>query len=430
MFKIKDFGPIKEAEIEIGKINVIAGVNGSGKSTASKILYSFLVSLTNQGNYYHNNLIDDIIGDILRFQLDGHVKKDNPNIDYSKDLFLKFNKVRDKILDNTSDVNEVDELLEYLKNNEYMETSRNFKQLIEDLEYNLSIMKNSNKRKSFIFENIISNEFRYDILHNDKTLLSLLNEGRGFSVENQQNNLSSNYNEIDFPVLEVFYIETPFIFDIFQSFNWTLSDRNYLKETGGTLYHQKSLFKKLGNDKKFITYNRQNNENKHPSLDILQKIMSGKLIYDNKKEEFFYRLPEKDNYIQNTATGIKAIGILHRLLYNGLDTNSFIIMDEPEVHLHPSWQLKLAEAIVLLSKQENITFYINSHSPHFIEAIEVYSQYYGIGGETNFYLTEQDNGKFSYKKVPRKNLKKIYRNLGDPYNVIDEIRGFNLANEL
>jgi len=117
MFKIKDFGPIKEAEIEIGKINVIAGVNGSGKSTASKILYSFLVSLTNQGNYYHNNLIDDILGDISNFQIDGFGKTDNSNSEYTKDLILKIRNVRHKILDNNLDANEVDELLEFLKNN-------------------------------------------------------------------------------------------------------------------------------------------------------------------------------------------------------------------------------------------------------------------------------------------------------------------------
>ena len=40
--EINDFGIINEANIEINKINVVGGVNASGKSTASKLLYCFL----------------------------------------------------------------------------------------------------------------------------------------------------------------------------------------------------------------------------------------------------------------------------------------------------------------------------------------------------------------------------------------------------
>ena len=39
---INDFGPINHADIEINKINVIAGKNSTGKSTASKLLYCFI----------------------------------------------------------------------------------------------------------------------------------------------------------------------------------------------------------------------------------------------------------------------------------------------------------------------------------------------------------------------------------------------------
>lgn len=39
---VNDFGPISHADININKINVIAGKNSTGKSTASKLLYCFL----------------------------------------------------------------------------------------------------------------------------------------------------------------------------------------------------------------------------------------------------------------------------------------------------------------------------------------------------------------------------------------------------
>ena len=42
--EINDFGQINNAEINIKKINVVGGVNSSGKSTVSKILYCYLKS--------------------------------------------------------------------------------------------------------------------------------------------------------------------------------------------------------------------------------------------------------------------------------------------------------------------------------------------------------------------------------------------------
>ena len=42
--EINDFGQINYAKINIKKINVVGGVNSSGKSTVSKILYCYLKS--------------------------------------------------------------------------------------------------------------------------------------------------------------------------------------------------------------------------------------------------------------------------------------------------------------------------------------------------------------------------------------------------
>ena len=80
--------------------------------------------------------------------------------------------------------------------------------------------------------------------------------------------------------------------------------------------------------------------------------------------------------MKNTASGIKEIGIIQILLnHRKLKDNSFLIIDEPEVNLHPDWQVKFAEIIVFLAKRLNIHIYINSHSPMFIEAISIFSHY-------------------------------------------------------
>ena len=51
---INDFGPLNNANIELKKLNVIAGVNGSGKTTSSKLLYCILTSLSTEKEYLSN----------------------------------------------------------------------------------------------------------------------------------------------------------------------------------------------------------------------------------------------------------------------------------------------------------------------------------------------------------------------------------------
>ena len=93
---------------------------------------------------------------------------------------------------------------------------------------------------------------------------------------------------------------------------------------------------------------------------------------------------------------IKQFGLLQILLKNNkLKKGCFLILDEIEAHIHPEWQVKLAELIVLLVKKLNIFVYINSHSSAFIEAIEAYSLKYCLKDDTNFYLTIENGNKLN-----------------------------------
>ena len=68
----------------------------------------------------------------------------------------------------------------------------------------------------------------------------------------------------------------------------------------------------------------------------------------------------------NLSTGMKNFVILKQLLQNGsIDENGIVILDEPEIHLHPEWQLKFAEIIVLLQIEFGVHVLLNTHSPYF-----------------------------------------------------------------
>lgn len=135
--------------------------------------------------------------------------------------------------------------------------------------------------------------------------------------------------------------------------------------------------------------------------------------------------------LDSTSAGIKEIGLIQLLLQNNkLKENSFLIIDEPENSLHPEWQIKFAEILILLVKELNVHIYLNSHSPMFIEAISLYSQYYDLLDETNFYLTQrQENDKFNFKKIGPKNMGEVYENLTKPYDELDELKAKILFKE-
>lgn len=60
----------------------------------------------------------------------------------------------------------------------------------------------------------------------------------------------------------------------------------------------------------------------------------------------------KELDVASLSTGVKAFLILKQLLLNGnLSDKDVIVLDEPEIHLHPEWQLLYARTIVLLQKK-------------------------------------------------------------------------------
>ncbi|HIE00100.1 MAG TPA: hypothetical protein EYP59_07385, partial [Thiotrichaceae bacterium] len=118
----------------------------------------------------------------------------------------------------------------------------------------------------------------------------------------------------------------------------------------------------------------------------IKKLIKGEVYYDSREDNIFYKkdgLKHKLDLYQ-TANGIKMFGFLQILILNGtIKKGTTLIFDEPEVHLHPSWQLEYAKMICLIVT-EGIKVLVNSHSPYMIEALELYSKKENIN--TNFYL--------------------------------------------
>lgn len=223
----------------------------------------------------------------------------------------------------------------------------------------------------------------YCFLKSDKPVYELLEaQGlEGFKRENVSFKSDSSFSD-------VFYLETISILDLMHS---QIQNFEYIKH----------LEECLDIDDELI------DETNSKILDAIRGIV------DN----------DTSNIVFSSA-GIKQISLIEILLKNkSLKEDSFLIIDEPESNLHPSWQIKFAHILVLLSKEMNITLYLNSHSPIFIEAISLYSQYYDLLDQTSFYLTQKtDNGKYDFKKINPRDMGEVYENLTGAYDELDRLK--------
>jgi len=102
----------------------------------------------------------------------------------------------------------------------------------------------------------------------------------------------------------------------------------------------------------------------------IQAKISGKLEV-SKRGDINYT--DKDNNtipLSLTAMGISNIGLIDLLLRNNIiNKGSFLIMDEPEVHLHPKWQVFLAQILYKIAKN-GANIIIATHSLDFLKAFE------------------------------------------------------------
>jgi len=251
-----------------------------------------------------------------------------------------------------------------------------------------------------IFKSQISDDGAIEFIYDNHTFDITIHNNRCEKFDRPANYIDNDLGNYS-PIL----VETPFIWSIFS----TLKTINNLEARGTEIDFDVSLFVK---DLHFVLSQKIKMKKSTIKLDI-QNIIGGKFV-ENSLGSFVFKKDEKDIELINTAMGIKYFGILQVLSENNhFYKNQILILDEPEVHLHPSWQLKLAEIIVTLVKN-GMKILVNSHSPYMIEALQRYAKKATI--PNNFYLAEdreiiQDD----------ESLSKIFEKLSEPFREFDKM---------
>lgn len=358
--KLENIGYIKEANIDISGLTVIAGKNDEGKSTVGKALMA-LIKACNMGNNTKN--MDTI-------------KKDGIKGFWT---ILQKSKRYD--------------LLDANRQNLTNSTKKHFNQMINLLfDYEIS------DRGKIVLED---NKGSYEAIIVNNQCVEFRNIGR-----------ESN----DF--LDCTFIQTPLVWDLEEFFNTIVVMRQNSSIYDDTFeikypYVLWDLYTKLT----FPALKYKQNIN-NPIKSNIKNIIGGKFIKEQDKLYRFYNDKGQDISLKDIAVGIKTFGIIQVLLdKNRFTPQGYFIFDEPENHLHPTWQIEFAKVLVALAKN-NIRIMINTHSPYMLEALDKYSKKHT--SYTKFYLA--DNG--FVQQIDGSNertLEEIFKKLNEPFKIFDEM---------
>ena len=413
---INNIGKLKNAEVEINGITVIAGENNTGKSTVGKVLWSVFNSFYKVYEQIEKERID-----FVNEQIYSYIR----NLDKSDNVKKKTLDMATDIIQNYSiyyrnEENIKSYITKKFKENNYFIGNERIEELIASIYTILNII--DTQIISFIIDEKLSVEFNEEIINKKigkgsfaNIELNIRNKILNFNIEEGIDvagefveNLKGDIDNFDL-LTEAVFIDNPFIIDDIENI-FEQKKKNYRQHLVSKLYYNRNentVKKMYVNEKLEKIYKK------------LNSIASGKIII--KKLDVYYKDREIEINAKNLSTGIKTFAIIKMLLQNGtLEENGTIILDEPEIHLHPEWQIKFAELIVLLQKEFGMHILLTTHSPYFLKAIQVYSKKYEISDKCKYYMSELD-GEQAILVDKTNNLEDIFYQLTIPFeNLMNE----------
>ena len=413
--KVKNVGLLKDVSIDLSGLTVIAGENDTGKSTLGKAIFVVQKSyMMSRGGFFYKN---------WRRYIDHKIR----NFKIEMSGFLNTRQVYDRIANilNTFQA-EAESILLDRRLNEH-DKRRELKKKINELNLKLSNYHNV-PYNTFISQLMVSTSPGFKDIFRKRNLARLLkyqfygdelsklfpDEESFIEIKSLTGRIKAVINGLDVRKFEidgteiirdVTFIDTPVIFQLInllseeevipKEYTPTIKDlRRKIKDQTAFLlpWEEEEAEKIIANIRDVITADVQQfrDGNFHMMRDLCGKNL--------------------DIRLENAATGIKSFSLLLILIQKGwIRSNTLLIVDEPEVHLHPIWQVKYARLLIELVKK-GVYVLVTSHSPYLVQAIEKFSRDEGLSERTRFYLSNKENcGKVSVFKDVSSSINEIYR---------------------
>lgn len=481
--KLKNIGIVKDSTISVKGLTVITGKNNSGKTTVGKALYSLLDAVSNidakariDRAQFVLKKLDDVRGclDILRFfrslyDIDEENKNQNPLAKYPALQLVTtreigFDIARDdaenvaRALETELHKLNIDELSESEIIKHYVRRFRTKHEgdsaageiLAEQRDKALSILSDLfailSKDPHLIdytresINQTLRNEFANQIepvsVDTADSKIEIFNDGtQCFCVGIKNNRVISDGTPvfINSPYKKTYLIDNPFIWDETTIIRRSL--RNSVDIDAESLLNPNNILSHCNKLRYVIRHKRQPSVLEQTILN--ESLAKVKARIDDVLPGTFEFSSDGDYYVHkgaklkvaNLATGSKMFSIVKLLLEKGeVGSSTMLILDEPEAHLHPEWQNKFAEIIVLLVKDLKVNILLTTHSSNFVLALDAYMRKYEIEDVTNFYQTEPlECGMVEYKCV-NDNINTIYQDFLEYMSQVKMLRNNCIRN--
>lgn len=414
--RLKNIGIINDSQIEINGLTVIAGENSTGKSTFGKALYATINALHDFDKHLERDKYRLVFNVILSLLIE---HKD------TEDLFTDARRFIDKLKENKLSNRKISSI---------------FKEFTEHLELSAEEVDSAIQKisKILLLEDVairnnvilgsLRSEFGTDIQNifqlSDEAKIELTISNNITAVTLQDNKVTSvqGVQKLD---LQPIYLDDKVLLLLENRRIQHLSSDHALDAVNLVLHSGISSVDD-SDDERSVSQVIQvmlRTELISPALEKLSEICHGRL--SNMKESLVFQ-DESNSKIRismaNLSAGLKVFLVLQELVMNGgLKEKATLILDEPEIHLHPEWQVIFAELLIILQKAMGLHVLITSHSPYFISALDVFSKKYSVIDQNKYYFAKKVGGSNVELEDVTKNIRVIYDSMARPYQIIEDV---------
>ena len=401
--KIENFGKLKNEELSINNFTVLAGPNNSGKSFVSKILYSIFKAMrANHAKAYLSQQIariqlewrwillrrhDAADEDLLEKELEALTSLiencPNGNIEELQSFVPQIVSQIDRVIDTAKQTPEnstAKKSKRYIGNTRRRPTITELAESLIEYKYRLTELS-AGEIISRGMEVELGNKFKDNfqaasisqLACNEKLPIVIEIENIGifkFFDGKPSIDLYETWRENVLPFSRLIFVESP----IYWKLRTALEDSRHFIRVGW--FDRKPITGVPGYFHDLARALRFDYSGDIAFPDLYKKltserILGGKLAI-SEEGKLSYLENGRSFSLMQTATGIANIGFLALLIEcKILDENSFIFIDEPEAHLHPAWQVVMAETLFQLAKN-GVHVVIATHSIDILKWVDVH----------------------------------------------------------
>lgn len=409
---IQNLAKIKCADIELNGITVIAGDNDTGKSTVGKVLYSVFSSYHLLPYTVKSNRGFSAANVVINVLSDAGIIKNIGGLLSGLDVIAELS----QIFANEPQLN-IDAVLmrsnEFIKNKYGVDIDADY---IEDIK--LRLKKIFDITDAEIACQIVGTSFNRVFQNQTNSLQHMGNAEVDLRIKGRhvhtliQNNICEKADADVLLLRHAIYLDNPFVLDRISS--------GMMGTSNDTM---RDLLKRLSEvNKEDVLNSIINKKSLDKVMRFIDKAVQGEFDKDDNNLVLKRAGWKEPLNVANLSAGVKAFAVLKLLIQNNqLGEKDVLILDEPEIHLHPEWQVLYAEFLVLFQKAFDLTILLTTHSPYFLNAIEVFARKYDRLSNVNYYQTKIEEDNMVTLVDVTNNLDEIYGSMAAPFNKLSEM---------